>query len=147
MRPATVPCTFCATLNRVDLDRISDRPKCGACARPIRLDRPLRLTDATFEKVITTSATAVVVDFYADWCAPCKVMAPAIDELAHERAGEILVAKLDTEASPQTAMRFGIRSIPTLIVFENGREARRQAGALRREQIEQFVGLKETRGA
>jgi thioredoxin 2 len=130
MKPVVVNCVFCATANRVDFDRLSDGPKCGQCGRPIRLDRPLPVTDAGFDKVINGSSVPVVVDFYADWCGPCKVMAPILDEFARQHTGEALVLKLDTEANPATPARFGIRGIPTLIVFENGREARRQVGAV-----------------
>jgi thioredoxin 2 len=140
-RSATVPCTFCSTLNRVDLDRISDRPKCGSCGRPILLDRPVRLTDASFDRVIADAGAPVLVDFYADWCAPCKIMAPALDEVAFEHQGRVLVGKLNTDESPAVSMRFGIRSIPTLILFEHGTEKLRQSGALRREQIELLAGL------
>jgi thioredoxin 2 len=130
MKPVVVNCVFCATANRVDLDRLSEGPKCGECGRPIRLDRPLPVTDATFDKVINGSSVPVAVDFYADWCGPCKVMAPILDEFARQHTGEVLVLKLDTEANPATPARFGIRGIPTLIVFEHGREARRQVGAV-----------------
>lgn len=130
MKPVVVNCVFCATANRVDLDRLAEGPKCGSCGRPIRLDRPLPVTDATFERVINGSSVPVVVDFYADWCGPCKVMAPVLDDFARQHTGEVLVLKLDTEASRATPARFGIRGIPTLIVFENGREARRQVGAV-----------------
>ena len=137
-RTATVPCTFCSTLNSVDLDRINDRPKCGQCARPILLDRPLKLKESDFDRVVTDASIPVVVDFYADWCAPCKAMAPAIDELAHEHQGHLLVAKLDTDRNQNLAVRYNIRGIPTIIVFENGVEKVRRSGALRREEIEQL---------
>ena len=138
---ATVPCTFCSALNRVDLARIIDRPKCGKCSRPILLDRPLRLRDNDFDRVVADAPIPLLVDFYADWCAPCKIMGPAIDELAHEHQGKVLVAKLDTDRNPAVSARFNIRSIPTLIVFEAGREAKRQTGALPRRQIEELVNL------
>jgi thioredoxin 2 len=130
MKPVVVICVFCAMANRVDLSRLSEGPKCGQCARPIRLDRPLPVTDATFEKVIQGSSVPVLLDFYADWCGPCKMMAPHLDDFARQHTGEVLVLKLDTEANPATPARFGIRGIPTLIVFEGGREARRQVGAV-----------------
>jgi thioredoxin 2 len=130
MKPVVVICVFCATANRVDLSRLSEGPKCGKCGRPIRLDRPLPVTDATFEKVIQGSSVPVLVDFYADWCGPCKMMAAHLDDFARRHTGEALVLKLDTEANPATPARFGIRGIPTLIVFEGGREARRQVGAV-----------------
>lgn len=141
MRTATVPCTFCSTLNRVDLDRVQQRPKCGQCSRPILLDRPLRLSDRDFDRVVSDSSVNLLVDFYADWCAPCRMMAPALDEVAHEHEGRVLIAKLDTDKNPNVATRFGIRSIPTLILFARGAEKLRQSGALGRQQIEALLGL------
>ncbi|MEE8060901.1 MAG: thioredoxin [Gemmatimonadales bacterium] len=125
---ATVRCSFCSTLNKVDLKRAEDGPKCGNCGRPIRMDRPMPITDAEFEKVVAGTDVPVVVDFYADWCGPCKMMAPALDEFAHGQVGKVLVLKLDTDANQATAQRFGIKGIPTLIAFENGSEARRHVG-------------------
>jgi thioredoxin 2 len=97
---ATVACAHCGRLNRVDLARAADGPKCGACGRPILLDRPMRLTDAAFDRVVADSAVPVLVDFYADWCGPCKMMAPVLDQVARERTGRVLVAKVDTDANP-----------------------------------------------
>jgi len=146
MKPVVVMCVFCGTANRVDLNRLSEGPKCGQCGRPIRLDRPLPVTDATFDQVIAGSGVPAVVDFYADWCGPCKVMAPILDEFARQHTGEVLVLKMDTEANPKTPARYGIRGIPTLIVFESGREARRQVGAVQAADLEKLVpGLATTR--
>jgi thioredoxin 2 len=139
MKPVVVICVFCATPNRVDLSRLSGGPKCGKCGRPMRLDRPLPVTDATFDKVIQGSSVPVVVDLYADWCGPCKIMAPVLDEFARQHTGEVLVLKLDTEANPLTPARFGIRGIPTLIVFEHGHEVRRQVGAVQAADLEKLV--------
>ena len=138
-RKATVACGACGRLNRVDLARAHDGPKCGACGRPITLDRPLKLTDDNFEKVVGGSEVPVLVDFYADWCGPCKMMAPAVDEVARGRVGSALVAKLDTDANPRTAARFGIRSLPTVVVFRGGREAARQMGAMPRQMLERML--------
>lgn len=134
-----VPCPFCGRLNRVDLARAEDRPRCGECQRPILLDRPVKVGDADFERVVAESEVPVLVDFYADWCGPCRMMAPTIDELAAKRAGEILVAKLDTDRNPATAGRYGIRGIPTLIVFRGGREIARRTGALGSRDLEALV--------
>ncbi len=127
---ATIPCPFCEKLNRIDLRRLADGPKCGQCGRPLQLDRPVRVGDANMERVVADAAVPVLVDFYADWCAPCKMMAPAVDDVARERAGRLLVGKLDTDRSPTMAVRFAIRGIPTLILFRDGREAARQTGAI-----------------
>ncbi|MFN2433580.1 MAG: thioredoxin TrxC [Gemmatimonadota bacterium] len=138
-RRATVRCPFCARLNRVDLARVGDRPRCGECGRPILLDRPVTVGHAEFDRVVSEAEVPVLVDFYADWCGPCKEMAPILDEVARERAGEILVAKLDTERHPAIAQRFGIRGIPTLILFHSGREVARETGALPRNGIEAML--------
>ncbi len=131
-RHATVPCAFCGTLNRVDLARVDDRPKCGnaQCARPILLDRPVALHDADFDRAIAGSDVPVLVDFYADWCGPCKMMAPVLDQLAAELKGRVLVAKLDTDREQAVAMAFQIRSIPTLIAFQGGKPVATQMGAV-----------------
>ena len=136
---ATVPCPFCATLNRVDLSRVDDRPKCGQCGRPILLDRPVPVSDQTFDGVIAGATVPVVVDFYADWCGPCKIMAPVLDQLAADRRGSLLVAKLDTDRNQATAMRFGVRGIPTLIVFSGGKEVAREVGAVPRQRLDALL--------
>src|SRR3989440_4771370 len=140
-RIATVACPFCATLNRVDLARLEDRPRCGECKRPILLDRPIAVSDANLERVLVGTDVPVVLDGYADWCVPCKIMAPVLDDFARERAGEVLVIKLDTDRNPVTTHRFGIRAIPTLIVFRQGREVGRQAGVIPRQAPEALPGL------
>jgi thioredoxin 2 len=137
----TVRCQFCETWNRVLAERASDRPKCGKCGKPMLIDRPILLNDETFSRTVTESDVPVVVDFYADWCGPCKMMAPSVDQLASENQGRLLVAKLDTDRSPVTARSFDIRSIPTMIVFENGKEARRKLGAAPFAALKQFVGV------
>ena len=125
---ATVRCAFCSKLNRIDLGRAEDQPKCGDCGRPIRLDRPLKVTDSDFDQVVNGAGVPVVVDFHADWCGPCKMMAPTLDEFANSRVGKVLVLKLDTDANQKTAQRFGIKGIPTLIAFIEGTETARHVG-------------------
>src|SRR5919107_1123485 len=138
-RPAVVHCPFCSASNRVDLTKLAAGPKCAKCGKPIRLDRPQKVTDREFDRTISSAGVPVLVDFYADWCGPCKMMAPTLDELAHKHAGEALVLKLDTEANPITASRFGIRGIPTLIVFHGGKERGRHVGLADMRTLEGLV--------
>src|SRR5437870_2772600 len=120
-RKATVACPFCGTLHRVDLARLPDRPKCGHCGRPVLVDRPVAVTDATAEAVLAGTGVPVVMDCYADWCGPCKIMAPVLDDLAHDRAGEVLVVKLDTDRNPATAQRgLGIWYLYDVVVIAAG---------------------------
>ena len=129
-RRAPLRCQFCLTWNRVDLTRAADRPKCGSCKKPMLLDRPLKLDDETFDRTLRESEVPVLVDFYADWCGPCKVMAPFVDQLASRATGRALIAKLDTDRSQRAAAPFNIRGIPTTIVFSQGVEVARQTGAM-----------------
>jgi thioredoxin len=97
--------------------------------------------DKDFQRTVTGSAVPVLVDFYADWCGPCRMMAPTLDELAQKRAGDVLVLKLDTEANPLTASRFGIRGIPTVIAFQGGNERSRHVGLADMKVLENLAGL------
>ena len=135
----TIRCQFCDTWNRVDAARAGDRPKCGKCGKPMLLDRPLKLDDETFARTIAEAQVPVLVDFYADWCGPCKMMAPFVDELARERQGAALIAKLDTDRAQRTAQQFDIRGIPTTIVFKDGKEVARQTGAVPKSGLEALL--------
>jgi thioredoxin 2 len=137
-RPVTLRCSFCAALNKVDLTKASNRPKCGECSKPMLLDRPVKVAQEDFERTVLGAAAPVLVDFYADWCAPCKMVAPLMDEIAHQRVGEMLVAKVDTDRAQDIAMRYGIRSIPTLILFHEGEEKERSVG-FEPERVRQLV--------
>ena len=126
--PVTVRCVFCLKLNRVDLGRAEDRPTCGECGKPMLLDRPVKVSQEDFDRTVLQAKAPVLVDFYADWCAPCRMVAPFVDELAKEHAGRVLVGKVDTDKAPDVATRYGIRSIPTLILFQGGEEVERSLG-------------------
>jgi thioredoxin 2 len=126
--PVTLRCGFCGTLNKVDLKRAADRPQCGDCSKPMLLDRPMKLAQDDFDRTVLQTDAPVLVDFYADWCAPCRMVAPLVDEIAHEQVGKILVVKVDTDRAPDVAMKYEIRSIPTLIVFKDGQEVERSLG-------------------
>ena len=133
-----VVCPHCATKNRVGRERLRDKPACGQCKSQLFPGRPVELTTATFDRQIGGDAT-VVVDFWAAWCGPCRMMAPAFEQAAAQVAPGIQLAKVDTEAQPDVASRFAIRSIPTLIAFRNGREIARQSGALSLPQLMQWI--------
>jgi thioredoxin 2 len=138
-RKVMVRCPFCGKLNRVDAARAKDRPTCGECSKPILLDRPVTVTDSDLDRIVNESDIPIVVDFYADWCGPCKAMAPMFDEAARARTGEVLFTKLDTDRNPAMSARYGIRSIPTLIVFRGGKEIDRQVGSVPKPMLEKLI--------
>ncbi len=127
-RRVTLRCSFCSTLNQVDMAKAAERPGCGRCRKPILLDRPLRISEEDFDRSVRQASVPVLVDFYADWCAPCRMMAPLMDQIAGEHVGRVLVVKVDTDRAPSVAGALGIQSIPTVILFSHGREVRRSIG-------------------
>jgi thioredoxin 2 len=135
----TLQCQFCQTWNRIDAARAADRPKCGKCGRPMLLDRPWPLTEDTFDRTIRESDIPILVDFYADWCGPCKMMAPYVDELARDYQGRAVVAKLNTDLAQKTSTALGIRGIPTAIVFRAGKEVTRHTGAVPKARLEELL--------
>ena len=138
-RRVTAECPFCGTLNRVDLGRLEQRPKCGACERPLHLDRPQVASDDTLEQILRETEAPVIVDFYADWCGPCRVMAPRLDDLARNRAGAVLVVKVNTDHHAAAAERYQVRGIPTLIVFARAQEVARHVGLASVQQLDDLV--------
>jgi len=135
----TLRCSFCLKLNRLDISRAGDRPKCGECGRPFLLDRPVKIAGEDLERVVAEAEVPILVDFYADWCGPCKMMAPVLDEFARDHTGRMLVGKLDTDAAPSVSARLGIRGIPTLILFRDGAEVARQTGAVARSGLDELA--------
>jgi thioredoxin 2 len=130
MSHVTTSCPFCETLNRIDLSRLDDGPRCASCSRPLHLDRPQTIPGESLDRIIAGAEVPLLIDFYADWCGPCRIMAPVIDAFAQQRAGEVLVGKVDTDQYPDAAVRFRVRGIPTLIVFVGGREVARKVGVV-----------------
>lgn len=123
-------CPHCAAVNRIPTDRVADHPRCGKCKQGLFSGSVLSLTPDNFQRNLQRNDIPLVVDFWAPWCGPCKMMAPAYEAAAGQLEPRARLAKLNTEDFPQLAQPYGIRSIPTLVVFKNGREINRQSGAM-----------------
>jgi len=135
-----IACAHCGATNRVPATRLEDDPTCGRCGQGLLTGEPVELTDANFEAVVSKTDLPVVVDFWAPWCGPCRMMAPAFEQAAAQLKGRALLVKVNSDDNPLTASRFGIRSIPTLVKLDHGRELSRRSGALPAGQIVAFAG-------
>jgi len=133
-----IRCSECGAANRVPREKIEQglQPKCGRCKSPLHAQNgPMTVTDETFAAEVERSPLPVLVDAWAAWCGPCRMIAPVIDELATELSGRVKVAKLNVDENPATATRFSLRSIPTLLVMKGGREVDRLIGVQPKQEI------------
>ncbi len=134
-----IVCPACSAINRVAPDKPAAEAKCGKCHEPLFSGHPMALTDQNFARHVSRSSIPVVVDFWAEWCGPCKMMGPEFEKAAKALEPKVRFAKLDTEAAQRSAAKLNIRSIPTMILFHGGREVARQSGAMPAGQIVQWV--------
>lgn len=134
-----IRCASCGTTNRVPMDEVDrgSTPVCGRCKSRMAIDvRPVVVSDATYESEVVRSPLPVLLDLWAPWCGPCRMVAPVLEELAREWAGRVRIAKLNVDENPTTASRFGVRSIPTLLLLKGGREIDRIVGVVPQREIE-----------
>jgi len=135
-----VKCKSCGAINRIPSDKINLKARCGRCKAPLELanfsgSKPIKVTDANFEMEVMQSPLPILVDCWAPWCGPCRMVSPIVDEIAREMAGSLKVGKLNVDENPGIASRFQIMSIPTLLVFKGGKLVDQIVGAMPKEQI------------
>src|SRR5574337_2014097 len=135
-----IVCPHCEAVNRVPSERLRAAPTCGRCHRPLFTGHPLETGEVTFEKHLTRNDIPVLVDFWAPWCGPCRMMAPQFEQAARQLKGRALLVKVNSDEAPRTSARFAIRSIPTLVRLDGGVERSRQSGAVPAAQIVALAG-------
>ena len=137
--PMLIACPHCGAMNRVARDRLAQAPNCGKCHKALFVGAPVALSSVDFDKHAQRGDLPLVVDFWAPWCGPCVAMAPQFEAAAKTLEPQVRLAKVDTEAEPSLGARFEIRSIPTMVLLEGGREIARQSGAMGSAQIVAWV--------
>ncbi len=141
--PIHIVCPHCQSINRVPSAKLVDQPRCGRCQRALFAGEPIELTTATFPRHLQRNDIPVLVDFWAPWCGPCKMMAPQFQRAAQLLEPRVRLAKVNTETEPSLAAQFTVRSIPTLVWFQGGREIARQSGAMSAQDIVRWVAARQ----
>jgi len=137
--PVHIVCPHCASTNRIPASKLDAGGKCGKCHKILITDKPVELDQSNFKKHITTNDLPVIVDFWAPWCGPCKMMAPIFEQATQQLKGKAIFAKVNTEAEQMLASQFNIRSIPTIAMFKGGHEIKRSAGAMDLNSLSQWA--------
>lgn len=138
-----IKCDSCGTKNRIPQSRINAGPICGRCKARLKTGStrniPLEISDQTFHTEVLENNVPVLMDCWAPWCGPCKMVAPVLDQLAYEYAGQIKITKLNVDNNPVTASQYGIQSIPTMLLFKNGKQVDKIVGAVPKPEIEKHI--------
>ena len=135
-----VRCLNCQTINRLFKDKLNNNPKCGKCKNPIQVAaKPVHASEKDFQQIIDNAVTPVVVDFYADWCGPCRAFSPVYEEFALTHSGEVLTVKVNVDQNPGLSSKFGISAVPTILIINNGKVVQQISGAPSKEHLESLV--------
>jgi thioredoxin len=141
-KSVVIPCNHCGTKNKVTVDHLGDKVICGSCKKEVDIvKKPVSVTQKDFQKEVLDYPGLVLVDFWATWCPPCKMIAPILESIASEKAGLVKIVKVDTDKEQFLAMNYEISSIPTLILFNNGAKVKQISGAMPKAQLLNWIGL------
>jgi thioredoxin 2 len=139
MDPIITACASCGRKNSIPKARIGDDPVCGACKQKVFPRKPVAVTDASWELDVQQSPIPVLVDFWAPWCGPCRMVGPVLEQIAAERSGHVKVVKLNVDENPRTAARFGVQSIPTMLLQKDGKALDQVAGAMPKAALDSWL--------